>query len=59
MLYGLLVAVPFLGILVQLKRGHELPVFGIWGFEFRRGRPIATWRGTCSGLHINILPTHF
>jgi len=29
-LYGLLVAVPFMGILVQLKRGHALPLFGIW-----------------------------
>jgi cytochrome b561 len=29
-LYALLVAVPFMGILVQLKRGHELPLFGIW-----------------------------
>jgi cytochrome b561 len=29
-LYGLLVAVPFMGILVQLKRGHVLPLFGIW-----------------------------
>jgi cytochrome b561 len=29
-LYTLLVAVPFMGILVQLKRGHALPLFGIW-----------------------------
>jgi len=29
-LYGLLVAVPFFGVLVQLKRGRELPVFGVW-----------------------------
>ncbi len=29
-LYGLLVAVPFMGILVQLKRGNALPLFGIW-----------------------------
>ena len=29
-LYALLVAVPFMGILVQLKRGHALPLFGIW-----------------------------
>ena len=29
-LYGLLVAVPFFGILVQLKRGNALPVFGVW-----------------------------
>jgi cytochrome b561 len=32
-LYGLLVAVPFLGILVQLKRGHALPLFGIWDWN--------------------------
>jgi cytochrome b561 len=31
-LYALLIAVPFLGILVQLKRGHALPIFGIWEF---------------------------
>src|SRR5580658_4492259 len=29
-LIALLVAVPFMGILVQLKRGHALPLFGIW-----------------------------
>ena len=31
-LYVLLVTVPCLGIIVQLKRGHDLPVFGIWNF---------------------------
>jgi cytochrome b561 len=31
-LYALLVVVPFLGIIVQLKRGHDLPVFGFWQF---------------------------
>lgn len=29
-LYGLLLAVPLLGIIVQLKRGHELPIFAVW-----------------------------
>jgi cytochrome b561 len=29
-LYALLVVVPILGTLVQLKRGHPLPVFGLW-----------------------------
>jgi cytochrome b561 len=29
-LYALLIAVPFLGIIVQLKRGHDLPIFGIY-----------------------------
>jgi cytochrome b561 len=29
-LYALLLAVPFLGIIVQLKRGHLLPIFGVW-----------------------------
>jgi cytochrome b561 len=29
-LYALLLAVPFAGIAVQLKRGDPLPVFGIW-----------------------------
>jgi cytochrome b561 len=31
-LYALLLAVPLLGIMVQLKRGHILPVFGVWDF---------------------------
>lgn len=29
-LYGLLLAVPLLGIAVQLKRGHALPIVGVW-----------------------------
>jgi cytochrome b561 len=29
-LYALLVAVPVVGTIVQLKRGHGLPVFGFW-----------------------------
>jgi cytochrome b561 len=29
-MYALLVAVPFMGILVQLKRGNALPLFGVW-----------------------------
>lgn len=29
-LYALLVIVPCLGIIVQLKRGHDLPIFGFW-----------------------------
>jgi cytochrome b561 len=29
-LYVLLVAVPLVGIVVQLKRGHALPIFGFW-----------------------------
>jgi cytochrome b561 len=31
-LYALLVAVPLAGIVVQLKRGNVLPVFGFWEF---------------------------
>jgi cytochrome b561 len=31
-LYALLLAVPFLGIIVQLKRGHALPILGLWDF---------------------------
>jgi cytochrome b561 len=31
-LYALLVIVPCLGIIVQLKRGHDLPVLGMWNF---------------------------
>jgi cytochrome b561 len=29
-LYGLLLAVPLLGIIVQLERGHALPIFALW-----------------------------
>jgi cytochrome b561 len=29
-LYALLVAVPIAGIVVQLSRGHALPIFGLW-----------------------------
>jgi len=29
-LYGLLLVVPLLGMIVQLKRGNELPIFAIW-----------------------------
>jgi cytochrome b561 len=32
-LYVLLFAVPMLGIMVQLKRGNDLPVFGFWQFQ--------------------------
>jgi cytochrome b561 len=32
-LYVLLFAVPMLGIMVQLKRGNDLPVFGVWQFQ--------------------------
>jgi cytochrome b561 len=31
-LYALLLTVPFLGMIVQLKRGNALPIFGIWEF---------------------------
>jgi cytochrome b561 len=30
LLYLLLLAVPFLGIVVQLKRGNPLPIFAVW-----------------------------
>jgi cytochrome b561 len=29
-LYALLVIVPFVGVMVQLKRGNALPVLGLW-----------------------------
>jgi cytochrome b561 len=32
-LYALLLVVPILGIIVQLKRGHALPVLGFWQFQ--------------------------
>jgi cytochrome b561 len=31
-LYALLIVVPFLGVIVQLKRGHDLPILGLWNF---------------------------
>jgi cytochrome b561 len=31
-LYALLIVVPFLGVMVQLKRGHDLPIFALWDF---------------------------
>jgi cytochrome b561 len=31
-LYVLLLVVPFAGIIVQLKRGEALPIFGLWNF---------------------------
>jgi len=31
-LYALLLAVPFVGIIVQFKRGNALPIFGVWNF---------------------------
>jgi cytochrome b561 len=31
-LYVLLLVVPFVGIVVQLKRGNALPIFGVWNF---------------------------
>jgi cytochrome b561 len=32
-LYALLIAVPFLGAIVQLKRGDTLPIYGFWQFH--------------------------
>jgi cytochrome b561 len=29
-LYALLLAVPIVGIVAQLKRGNALPIFGVW-----------------------------
>jgi cytochrome b561 len=42
-LYALLIAVPFFGIMVQLKRGHDLPVFALWNFAspWPADRPVA------------------
>jgi cytochrome b561 len=42
-LSALLVVVPFFGILVQLKRGHSLPIFGYWEFvsPWPANRPMA------------------
>jgi cytochrome b561 len=42
-LYTLLLVVPFFGVLVQLKRGHPLPIFGYWEFvsPWPADRPMA------------------
>ena len=40
-LYALLLAVPLLGMVVQLKRGNALPIFGFWQVR-RPGRSTAT-----------------
>jgi cytochrome b561 len=42
-LYALLFVVPFLGIIVQLKRGRDLPLIGIWNVvsPWPADRPLA------------------
>jgi cytochrome b561 len=45
-LYALLSAVPLVGIMVQLKRGNALPVFGAWNFA----SPWPTDRSTAGSL---------
>jgi len=45
-LYALLFAVPLVGIIVQLKRGNALPVFGAWNFA----SPWPTDRSTARSL---------
>lgn len=50
-LYALLIIVPFLGIIVQLKRGHALPVFGV--FELTSPWP------TDRALARSILSVHY
>jgi cytochrome b561 len=32
-LYALLLLVPIVGMVVQMKRGHALPIFGYWHFD--------------------------
>ena len=56
-LYALLVAVPVVGIVVELKRGQPLPV-SEFGMSRRRGRPIGRRRGTRSG-RTKFSPTRF
>jgi cytochrome b561 len=52
-LYALLVVVPLLGIIVQLKRGHDLPILGVLDFASPRpaDRAIARW---VLGLHAKL-----
>lgn len=45
-IYALLLAVPSLGIIVQLKRGDACRCSAS-GPSRRRGRPTAAWRGPC------------
>jgi cytochrome b561 len=45
-LYALLVAVPVMGIIVQLKRGNPLPFFGLWDI----GSPWPTDRAMARSL---------
>lgn len=45
-LYTLLIVVPLLGIIVQLKRGHALPVFGV----FELSSPWPTDRAMARGI---------
>jgi cytochrome b561 len=42
-LYALLFVVPLLGMIVQLKRGHDLPIFGLWDltWPWPADRPVA------------------
>jgi cytochrome b561 len=49
-LYALLVVVPFLGIIVQLKRGHDLPILGFFDFASPWPADRAVAR-TMLGLH--------
>ena len=45
------VAVPFVGIVVHLKRGEALPIFGLLAMSRRRGRPIGRRRGRALEAH--------
>src|SRR5580658_3169846 len=49
-LYALLVAVPVLGVIVQLKRGNPLPIFGFGEFSLPWPADRATAR-TILGIH--------
>jgi cytochrome b561 len=55
-LYALLVVVPFLGIIVQLKRGHDLPILGVWDFASPWPADRAVAR-TALGLHAKLADT--
>jgi len=49
-LYALLFVVPILGIIVQLKRGNALPIFGLWNVQSPWPVDRATAR-TILGVH--------
>jgi cytochrome b561 len=63
-LYALLLAVPFLGTIVQLKRGSALPIFGVWTVaspwpvDRDLARTILGWHGTLADALLILAGVH-